>query len=72
MEDMNCVFKMPCTMQAEEPTTNMHQIIKAKSKFVIISLCINTNYFDIIIKFGFLNSVACVVLVLLNFVLTNS
>lgn len=73
MEGMNCVFKMPCTVQAEEPSTNMYQIIKAKSsKFVIISLCINTNYFDIIIiKFGFLNSVARVVLVLLNFVLTN-
>lgn len=39
MEDMNCVFKKPCTVEAEEPSTNMHQIIKAKSiKFIIISL----------------------------------
>lgn len=71
---MNCVFKMPHMVQAEEPSTNMHQIIKAKSsKCIKIYLCINTNYFDIIIiKLGFLkNSVACVVLVLLNFVLTN-
>lgn len=39
MEGMNCVFKKPCTVEAEEPSTNMHQIIKAKSiKFIIISL----------------------------------
>lgn len=36
---MNCVFKMPHMVQAEEPSTNMDQIIKAKSfKCIIISL----------------------------------
>lgn len=52
---MNCVFKMPHMVQAKEPSSNMHQIITAKSsKCIIISLCINTNYFEIIIKLGFL------------------
>lgn len=73
MEDMDCVFKMTSTVQAEEPSTNMLQTIKAKSsRFIIITLFLyKYKLFWHKIKFGFLNAVAHVVLALLNFVLTN-